>query len=777
MWVSMRLTRRSPTGIWWIPRKCASLAGCALAVLFVSPAWAQEPSTTARRCPAPASASLDEPARRPTAPPTTPAVDQQPGAPTAAAAAPGNSRIDVDSDNATLSAEGDAKLSGNVKVRQGDREIDADEVEYDSRSDSFKVRGRVEYRDPVLRARGGSGEYSQSTGASFEGAEFELPARPARGSARNMTLDINGRVRLEQVTFSTCPADDPAWRIRANTIELDTKSGTGTGRAAAVEFKGVPIIYLPYLSFPLGNQRKSGFLFPSLGHTTRSGAQAAVPYYWNIAPNLDATLQPTVYAKRGIDLGGDFRYLMSTQKGSLSANFLPGDSVDNNDRSRVHWLHSADLAGDWQLSIDAQGVSDSGYFEDFSQGPEGTSTAFLKRVARLRYRDEFWNLRGEFQNVQTVDRDLPLADRPYATLPRLLASAAASFGPRGIMRYSLDSELVNFDRSTGTTGWRFDAEPTFALDIAAPGYYVRPAAGLRYTRYALHGAAPGADDSPQRSLPFASVDAGLVLERYAGSRNQRRITLEPRALYLYTPFREQSSLPVFDTGVPDLNFVQLFRNNRYVGADRISDANQLSVGVSGGLFDSTAGSRFLTASVGQTYYLETPRVVLPGEAARRSNTSDLVAQVSLTAYKDWTLDLGTQWNPDNSARERSQFRLQYRPGAERVINLGYRSQRNRLEQGELSGAWPVGQKWNLFARWVYDLQGNESLERFAGLEYKACCWRLRTVARRFVSGRTGERDTGIYLQLELNGLASVGSAADSFLEQAVRGYSGSYISP
>jgi LPS-assembly protein len=264
-----------------------------------------------------------------------------------------------------------------------------------------------------------------------------------------------------------------------------------------------------------------------------------------------------------------------------------------------------------------------------------------------------------------------------------------------------------------------------------------------------------------------------VFERDSGSHGQRRLTLEPRALYLYTPFREQSALPLFDTGLPDLNLVELYRTNRYVGADRVNDANQVSFGLTSRLFNSNTGAQYLAVSVGQAYYFEKPRVVLPDETPSTRDTSDFIAQLSLTAYKNWNLEAGLQWNPEDTRSERSQFRLQYRPGGDRVVNLGYRAIRDRLEQGEFSTAWPIGKKWNAFGRAVYSMRDSEFLEEFAGFEFKACCYRLRAVARRFISSRTGEKDTGIYLQLELNGLAGVnaGTDVDAFLQRTIRGYS------
>jgi LPS-assembly protein len=341
----------------------------------------------------------------------------------------------------------------------------------------------------------------------------------------------------------------------------------------------------------------------------------------------------------------------------------------------------------------------------------------------------------------------------------------------GAINYGFDAEVVNFERNVGVTGWRADIAPRFGMDWSAPGFFVRPSAGYRYTQYSLKDVAPGTDESPTRSLPFASLDAGLVFERATGSHGQRRVTLEPRALYLYTPYRDQSELPLFDTGLPDLNLVELYRTNRYVGADRVNDANQVSFGLTSRLFNADSGAQYLAVSVGQAYYFEKPRVVLPDETPSTRDTSDFIAQVSLTAYKNWNFEAGIQWNPEDTRSERSQFRLQYRPNGDSVVNLAYRAQRDRLEQGEFSTAWPIAKKWNAYGRVVYSLRDSEILDRFAGFEFKGCCYKLRFVARRFVSSRDGSQETGIYLQLELNGMASVGTPADAFLERSIRGYS------
>jgi LPS-assembly protein len=683
-----------------------------------------------------------------------------------------DAKIDIETNDVTGGVkEGSIwHLKNDVVVRQADRTIKAQDVQYDTANSSLKVEGDVQYEEPVVRASGARGDYSATGGASFSQAQFELRQRGARGSADRMEMTPDGQVNLSAVRFTTCPRDDTSWQIDAKSIELDTKTRIGTARGAQVDFKGVPIMYLPWMSFPLGTERKTGFLFPTPGHSTRGGFQFALPWYWNIAPNADLTLEPTYYSRRGLDLVGESRFLSERTKASVEWSYLPNDNVTHSDRNRFKLEDVTKLPWDVRFFVDAENVSDSHYFEDFAEGPEGTSVAFLPRAGGFRYRDEHWNMSAEFQQFQTIDRELAEEDRPYARLPRIFVGADYGWGPEQRVRYGFESEIVNFDRDTGVTGWRFDANPGVSLDLGDPSMYVRPGVSFRYTGYSLDNTAPGQPASPSRTLPIESLDAGLVFERDSGSRGQRRLTLEPRVLYLHVPYRNQDDLPLFDTGTPDLNLVELFRTNRYVGADRVGDANQVSAGVTSRLFDTKSGAQFLAVTLGQTYYLQQPKVRLPDEQVRDSNTSDFVGELALTAYKNWNADFGVQWNPDQSRSERAQANIQFKPAGEQVINLGYRFQRDLLNQYELSAAWPINKQWNAFGRYVYSLLDNKSIERFAGFEYSSCCWRMRVVGRKFVSTRTGAQDTGVYLQLELTGLASVGSAADAFLTGAIRGY-------
>jgi LPS-assembly protein len=714
-------------------------------------------------------------AQQPAASTTAPSVQDKQSAPASKSKNPADAGIDVSADDIKYAPDGTAVLKGNVEAHQGDRHIKADQIEVNPDTRAIKTEGAIDYVDPLVHITGTGGDYSPDGGAEFKQAQFELLQRSARGSAESMQLTPQGVLNLRDVTFTTCPVSDTSWQLRSKSIELDTRNRVGVGRDTSIDFQGVPVLYLPWVSFPLGNERKSGFLFPSLGNTGRSGVQLAVPYYWNIAPNADFTFQPIYYTRRGADVGGDVRWLTSSEHSELQWNYIPHDNEFGDSRSRIHFENVTELPGNFKFSVDATNVSDSQYFEDFAQSPEGTSTAFVERRATLSYRDEHWRIDGEAQQYQTIDNTLATTDRPYARAPWVAVNADYGYGPGDLLRYGFDSEVVNFARSTGITGWRMDLTPTASLNVDGPGYFVRPSVAWRGTQYQLDGVAPGADRSPSRTLPIASFDTGLFFERDPDSAG-RKFTLEPRLLYLYVPYRRQDDLPLFDTAVPDLNLVELFRTNRYVGADRMGDANQLSMGVTTRWLDAQDGRQFASATLGQTYYFQTPRVTLPGEPPPDRTHSDLVGQLTLSAFKNWSADLGVQWDPRNSRTQREEVNVQFRPSGQEVVNVGYRFQRDLLEQAEISAAWPIKPHWNAFVRGVYSLMDDRAIERFAGFEYSACCWKVRMLARRYVSARplgsssTGQQDTGIYLQLELTGLASVGSAADTFLTEAIRGY-------
>lgn len=685
------------------------------------------------------------------------------------AADPNDPRINITSDQGELGRAGDASLSGNVRIRMGQRLLTADKAEIDAERRSVRLEGAVEFLDPTLHVRGQGGSFADGAG-EFEGAQFELKERGVRGAARDVKLRGESVIDLFGVRYTACPPGNDDWKLHAERISIDQKTRIGTGSDVKLEFKGATLLYAPWVTFPVGDVRKSGLLFPTIGSSSRTGTQVAVPYYWNIAPNYDATITTRYFSSRGLRLDPEFRYLTQRSDGTVNLQYLFNDLEDGGSRSLVDLKHVTWLQPTTRLRLGAAHASDDRYFEDFGVGFEGTSVTHLNRVAEARHDSTHWSIVGRVQDYQILDPDLADAERPYTILPQVTATGRWRDLAPGLSA-TVRGEAAYFDRDTGVTGGRVDVEPALEWRAETRASYVAASAAWRATAYSLSDAAPGIDASPLRTVPTVSLDTGLVLERAAGSRDDRLQTLEPRALFLYVPYRDQDDLPVFDTGLPDLNLVQLFRTNRYVGADRVGDASQLSVGVTSRLLDAAGGRQFLSATLGQAFYFRDPRVRLPDEPVRDRSTSDMVAELELTAFKNWSARLGYQWNPDLTHSERSEFYLQYRPTSERVVNAGYRFRRDLLEQVDVSAAWPIGGRWRAYGRWVYSLNEEKTLDQFAGFEYTSCCWAARIVTRRFVSSRTGDTDTSVGLQLELKGLSSVGVDNVAFLRDAIRGYS------
>lgn len=715
-------------------------------------------SVAAADCPQPVAIGATRPA--------TPPADAPVEAPATAQGA--DVHLEMDSFDATR--DGQWNLHGDVSISQGDRQLTTTDATYDPASQTFTTRHGVEYSDPTMKVEGAGAQFNPGGGATFDGAQFELPARPARGSANRISATAAGKLSLDGVRYTTCPVGNDDWVLKASDIDIDQRAGFGTGRNVRLDFKGIPILYTPIISFPVGDQRKSGFLFPTFGTSSRSGTALAVPWYWNIAPEYDATFIPTWYSKRGARLDSEFRYLSAYGRGVLNADYLPDDQEFGDSRHLVHFVDQSDFTKHLRLGLDAADVSDTNWFEDFGLGPEGTSVTYLNRLANLQYLSDGWFGSLRAQNFQTIDSTIDDLDRPYTLLPQLAVRGLLPGQPYGLT-FAFDGEFSNFRRNDGVTGTRLDVAPEVRMPLRGAGIYLEPAASWRYTAYDLGNTEPGANDTPHRSAPLFSLDGGMSFERSSGSRGQRLQTFEPRFMYLYVPYRNQDQLPVFDTAEADLNLVQLFRTNRYVGADRLSNANQVTVGVTSRLLDADTGQQFLAGTIGQAYYFDEPRVVLPGVPLDDTESSDIVAELDLTAYRNWNIRMGVQWDPGDMRSEKGDINLQYRPGPERVMNVGYRFRRDNIEQLDGSLAWPIGEQWSAYARMVYSLDDKKALDQFAGFEYRACCWRLRLVTRRYVSNRDGDVDTSFLLQLELNGLSSVGVGADTFLERAIRGYS------
>jgi len=750
--------------------------------------------------------------------------------------------IHIETGGATVDASGHAELNDRVDVTQDGRTISADSMDYDYNSGKIAVKGAVDFEDPRLRLKSDSGTYDTIGGATFDQANFQILDRNGRGFAEAMAVQPDGKVELAQVRYTTCPVGNEDWMLQASSIDLDTNDQSGVGRHVLMRFKNVPVFYTPYISFPLGDERKSGLLFPEFGHSTTNGYQLEVPYYFNLAPNYDLTLTPGILSARGVQLGAEFRFLTESSRGKFEGNFLPSDKQTDFDRYYVHVTDTTDLTHGLRFDTDMAAVSDISYFSDFAVGSEASSVTYLERRAEVLYYDDIWRVRGQLQNYQTIDFDVRNYSRPYSRVPRITAEGLFPI-LNSPLEFAFDGEATYFLRDVGPTGMRLSAQPELRWSNRGAGYFFEPAVGYYFTQYGLRRAdendpqvTQSEPSTPTRALPYARLDTGLVFERDSGSSGQRSETLEPRMVYSYVPYRNQDELPIFDSGLPDLNLTELFRTNRYVGGDRIGDANQLSLGVTTRLFDQNTGAQYLSATIGQIRYITIPRVglpewylqsltadppavlqppnplgvpgtivpgmpqlyslglpgqfttvqsqkaqaLIPGQVAQNFPASDIVTEVSLTAYKHLNVNLEYQVNPYTWQTGKTEILLQYHTDSAKVVNLGYRFQEGILKDYDGSFAWPIAGHFNAVGRWVYSLFDAEqpglhqTIEQLAGIEYKSCCYRIQLVQRRYLSARTvtGTQglDTSIALQLELTGLSSVGKPADTFLQQEIKGY-------
>lgn len=679
---------------------------------------------------------------------------------------------------------------GDVMMQRADQQMGADAASYDVATEQFRAEGNVRYREEAFSVTASSAEINLGTDqGEFTDTEYRVEARHAHGSASKVVLESADVSQLSRVTYTTCNPGDDDWELRARRVTLDKAEGMGAARDVTVSFKGVPFLYSPYLSFPIDDRRRSGFLVPSIGTSSTTGLDLGIPYYWNIAPDRDATFTPRIMTKRGVQLLTEFRYLNPTNRGTAQLEYLPNDGVTDTDRSAVFYRHGGLLAPRWTTDINLNYVSDNDYLEDFGNTINLTSTTHLERRADVTYHGDGWYLLSRADGYQTVDETIPRSARPYYRLPQFLLGA--TFPDRRLgLSYRLHGELVNFQRNDGVTGTRLDLKPSVSLPMGGAAYFITPTAALRHTRYQLDDTAPGAAEDPSRTLPILSLDSGLFFERDLQWKSTPLVqTLEPRLYYLYVPFRNQDNLivdesgqdVVFDTSPLTFSFARMFADNRYTGADRVSDANQVTFALTSRLLYAAEGSELLRASIGQIYYFENPRVTLPGDAPINDDSSDVLGELSARLDSRWTATTTVQWDPHEEETERSIFRVQYRPDQDRLVSLSYRRLRDEfpggedLEQTDAAVLWPLTRRWHVIGRWLYSLEDQRDLETLAGIEYESCCWALRVVGRRYTTDTEAETNSMIYLQLVLKGLGNIGQDIDQLLKNDILGYEPSRV--
>ena len=679
----------------------------------------------------------------------------------------------VRANEANTAQGGLSEFTGNVEMTRGQSRLRADRVAYDNQTDLVDATGNV-----TLDNDGGDSYRTQELHMHVEShrghagpGSFTLQSNDGRGEMQRVEFLDRDHTRLKQVRYTTCPADRDDWYVHASEIEIDNIEEVAVVRNAWVEFKGVPIYYIPRGSIPISDKRKSGFLTPSFGYASQNGIDVAAPYYLNLAPNYDATITPHVMSLRGLQLQNEFRYLTPRSQGQVEVDILPNDQKrDDRDRYAGKYVHAHTFSSLWSANVDVRGVSDKDYLNDFGTNLGTTSITHLPQNAETKYRGPLWNFTARLNDYQTVDKTIAPADRPYARLPQLLLSANTPT-VSGQTQYHFASELVRFHRDVGITGNRLNLIPAVSYPMLRSYGFVTPKIGVRYIGYNLSDTA---DTAPSVTRPFLSLDSGLFSERDItwGGQDLAQ-TLEPRIYYLYVPRKNQDRLPNFDSGIPELNFPNLFRDQRFDGGDRIGDANQVTLAVTSRVLDAEDGVERIRGSIGRIYRFDDSEVNLPSGTTSVKN-SDIVAEAVARLQNHWFVNTAVQLDTAEHKTQKSNFYLQYNPARNKIVNFGQRYTRLDLHQRDISFEWPLVSLWSIRARALDSLRDDRNLESHAGLQYKTCCWALRTVlGRRLLESNlsTNQFKYGkfILFELELTGLAAYnrGGLPESPLKQSV----------
>ena len=708
---------------------------------------------------------------------------------------------------------------GQVRLTRGESALEADRLQFRIIDQEIEADGNVVLRSPGYRMSGPRlvlrmGDYTgfmESPAYSFSvdptqrkpvlrpgknpeqfGPKAISPgpfakAQGARGEARRIEIEGENQYRMDRATYSTCKPGDDSWFAQFSELSFDYDRFEGEGFGAKVVFKGVPILYMPYLNFPLSSGRRSGFLAPTIGGTNNSGFEWQLPYYWNIAPNLDATLTVHDYASRGLQVKADPRYLFAHSSGNLHGDFLGTDRQTGEDRFSWRWQHQHRFDYGFSAAVDIGRVSDDTYYKDFSTQIANSSQTLVPQQATLNWNQEGWAMGLRTLEYQVLQPDPTVAvNRPYELLPQLTLNG------RSLIRDSIEAALsVDYTHfyhqdADKLQGRRLVVYPRLALPMIWPGYYITPRIGWNDTRYRFEGPVTGLGDTYQRSLPIASVDAGMFFEREAHAFGRRQLwTLEPRLYYLKVPYRDQSALTTggvnFDSGVLDFNLAQIFAENLFAGQDRFAEADQLTVAMTSRLVDQDSGREYFRLMFGQRYYFASQRVTLnPADAPRTDKKTDMLGAISGELLPKTFIDGATQYNPRDQRVERFSLAARFQPMQGEVINAAYRYSRLQtapfdvdVKNIDLSAQWPVTAGWRFVGRYNYSLKEKRDIETLAGIEYYSGCWATRLVGHRFAT-TTNEFTDAVFLQLELKDFGQFGLNPFDAINRGVPGYSRSF---
>jgi LPS-assembly protein len=682
-------------------------------------------------------------------------------------------------------------VQGDAVMRKADTVIHADRLEYDQSTDQARASGHVRinragnlYTGPLVELK------VEAFEGFFQQPSYHFAQNGAHGEASKADFLDESHTVVYDASYTTCrrlpgPSWMPDWVLRAASISLDNDEEVGVANGAYLSFKGVPILPVPAISFPLTEKRKSGLLPLTAGIDNISGTTLALPYYWNIAPNRDATITPTLMTSRGVDVGAVYRYLEPGTTGRVALNSMPGDKLRNLDRWGLAWTHNGSFdsglpnVSPVALALNINRVSDDNYWRDFS-----SSEALLTQ--RLLPGDVLasWASGPVSGTVHVLkwqvlqDPDSPIVP-PYDRVPQI----TAHMGQGNVQGFdwSLDGDFTQFEADRALTG-QPNTQRTFALaqlsrPWLAPQGFITPKLQLHAAAYQFDAKLADGSKSASSVVPSFSLDSGLVFERNSALWGRDFVqTLEPRAFYVYTPYRNQSLLPNYDTGVADFNFASIYLENAFVGHDKISDNNLLTMGLTTRFLDPDSGNQYARFGVAQRLRFEPQQVTInTATSPAESGLSDVLLGAEVNLNERWTVDSTTQYNPLTDQSVRATVGARYNPGNYRVLNAAYRFQRNVSEQIDVSWQWPINDLWGdrgqelgkgrgqgdgryyALGRLNYSLDQSALVDTILGVEYDAGCWLARVVLARTQTS-TSSAVQRLIFQLEFVGFTRIGTA-------------------
>ena len=671
-----------------------------------------------------------------------------------------------------------ALFSGNVDITSDAAVISASQAQVNSGGKDLIAKGDVTYQDESLKVQSDTVSLrSEEERLEMTNTKYQLTGFVGQGAAKDILLDTNTGIVLNEVSFTTCPQGSEDWLIRASEISLE--KGTAWGQAKHTRFyiADVPVFYLPYFAFPVSNERQTGLLFPELTSSSRTGVDYTQPFYWNIAPNYDMTISPRLMTRRGLQLNTEFRYLTEKSEGMAYVEYLPSDSdiSGNPDRYFYRLEHQGLIGENWLLNIDFNGLSDDNYLLDLGSDYYSRADTHLYRSVGLSYYSENLSV-----NVQVKDFEV-LGDTAdsYRAVPQIKLNYNTALGR--YFEFSIDSELAHFDNTltTAPTATRFHVAPTLALPLRAAWGEVVAETTLFQTVYRQDNVAgTELEEDVERSLGQARLYGALYFERDTSwFDDELSMTFEPKVQYLYTSYEDQTAIGLYDSTALLTDVEGLFRGQEFTGLDRINDNNQITVGATTRMLDKNNREQFVL-SVGQIFYLEDNKVIA---ANKDQDRSALAAELDWRFDQNWYFHSDVQVNTDTDKVDLSSVGIEYRKDASRFLQLSHRYVRNlsgeTIDQIGLSASWPITKNWQWVGRTYRDLERNRSVETYAGIQYESCCWAVRLVAQRTLNNRfndsgeqtTDDFDSGVSLQFIFKGIGSMASRR-SMLEDGMFGY-------